>query len=252
MFDLALTSEEPKNFSSANAPCSKRRPTRAREDCPSTPKSTRCLNRADASPLGRRRHITSVRARIASGSPGAAIAGRRALPSAEALADELETLSNRPALESAVSISQGDCGQGADRTEPDKSARARNGPTIRRTRFHPLTNAERAARGECLPMIGTASGWRKSAKRKRSATTRTRVSLPSERRRRGRSTRQRRQSSTRSRERPAHDASTRSGCGRPENRSTISARMRTVIGAVRSTTIRADRSQGVLGARRSV
>lgn len=43
-----------------------------------------------ASPLGRRRHIAAVRARIASGAGGAAIIDRRHLLSREALSEELE------------------------------------------------------------------------------------------------------------------------------------------------------------------
>jgi hypothetical protein len=49
-----------------------------------------------ASPLGRRRHVARVRARIAAGQPGAALVGRRALLSREALDDELALLSRGP------------------------------------------------------------------------------------------------------------------------------------------------------------
>lgn len=41
------------------------------------------------SPLGRRRHISAVRRRVAAGQPGAAIVGRRHLLSSEALSEEL-------------------------------------------------------------------------------------------------------------------------------------------------------------------
>ena len=48
-----------------------------------------------ASPLGRRRHIAAVRGRVARGDAGAAIVGRRHLLTRDALAAELETLSQR-------------------------------------------------------------------------------------------------------------------------------------------------------------
>jgi hypothetical protein len=49
-----------------------------------------------ASPLGRRRHVARVRARVAAGLTGAAMVGRRALLSVDALAEELELLSKGP------------------------------------------------------------------------------------------------------------------------------------------------------------
>jgi hypothetical protein len=49
-----------------------------------------------SSPLGRRRHCAAVKRRLASGKPGAALAGRRHLLSAEALAEELSRVSGRP------------------------------------------------------------------------------------------------------------------------------------------------------------
>ncbi len=52
------------------------------------------------SPLGARRHIRAVRARIARGGAGAARSGRRYLLSAEALAEELE----RPAMASSDAL----------------------------------------------------------------------------------------------------------------------------------------------------
>lgn len=47
------------------------------------------------SPLGCRRHVAAVRRRVTVGAPGAALVGRRALLSSEALADELAALSTR-------------------------------------------------------------------------------------------------------------------------------------------------------------
>jgi hypothetical protein len=49
-----------------------------------------------SSPLGRRRHVARVRARVAAGHDGAAMVGRRALLSAEALEEELALLSKGP------------------------------------------------------------------------------------------------------------------------------------------------------------
>ncbi|HEY2408854.1 MAG TPA: hypothetical protein VGI10_22770 [Polyangiaceae bacterium] len=49
-----------------------------------------------ASPLGRRRHIAAVRARVARGEPGAAIVGRRHLLAREAVDAELAALAKRP------------------------------------------------------------------------------------------------------------------------------------------------------------
>jgi hypothetical protein len=50
------------------------------------------------SPLGRRRHIAAVRARVAHGEAGAAIVGRRYLLAREALDAELATIAGkRPA-----------------------------------------------------------------------------------------------------------------------------------------------------------
>jgi len=49
-----------------------------------------------SSPLGRRRHVAAVRRRLAAGTEGAAMVGRRALLSPPALADELASLSARP------------------------------------------------------------------------------------------------------------------------------------------------------------
>jgi hypothetical protein len=49
------------------------------------------------SPLGRRRHVAAVRRRLATGQPGAAFLGRRALLSAEAQTEELANLSTKPA-----------------------------------------------------------------------------------------------------------------------------------------------------------
>jgi hypothetical protein len=46
-----------------------------------------------ASPLGRRRHIAAVRARVGSGAPGAAIVGRRYLLARDALESELSKTS---------------------------------------------------------------------------------------------------------------------------------------------------------------
>jgi hypothetical protein len=46
-----------------------------------------------ASPLGPRRQIEAVRRRIREGAPGAAMVGRRALLSPEAMAEELERVS---------------------------------------------------------------------------------------------------------------------------------------------------------------
>jgi hypothetical protein len=46
-----------------------------------------------ASPLGRRRHIAAVRARVSSGAPGGAIIGRRYLLSREAIEAELVRVS---------------------------------------------------------------------------------------------------------------------------------------------------------------
>jgi hypothetical protein len=48
-----------------------------------------------ASPLGRRRHVAAVRRRIAAGEPGAALVGRSAMLSPEALSEELARLSKR-------------------------------------------------------------------------------------------------------------------------------------------------------------
>lgn len=48
-----------------------------------------------ASPLGRRRHLAAVRARVSAGAPGAAIVGRRYLLSREAVAQELEKVSDK-------------------------------------------------------------------------------------------------------------------------------------------------------------
>jgi hypothetical protein len=50
-----------------------------------------------ASPLGSRRHIARVRARLAAGRDGAARVGRRHLLSPSALAEELSALSKVPA-----------------------------------------------------------------------------------------------------------------------------------------------------------
>jgi len=47
------------------------------------------------SPLGRRRHIGACRQRVARGDAGAAVVGRRHLLSREALAAELEAVSQR-------------------------------------------------------------------------------------------------------------------------------------------------------------
>jgi hypothetical protein len=47
------------------------------------------------SPLGRRRHVAAVRRRVGAGAAGAALVGRRALLSSEALAEELAALSTR-------------------------------------------------------------------------------------------------------------------------------------------------------------
>ena len=44
-----------------------------------------------SSPLGRRRHCSAVRLRVAAGLSGAAVVGRRHLLSSEALAEELAT-----------------------------------------------------------------------------------------------------------------------------------------------------------------
>jgi hypothetical protein len=49
-----------------------------------------------ASPLGRRRHVAAVRRRVAAGDAAAALVGRRALLSAQALSAELAALSSRP------------------------------------------------------------------------------------------------------------------------------------------------------------
>jgi hypothetical protein len=49
----------------------------------------------EASPLGRRRHCAAVRRRLAAGSGGAAVVGRRHLLSAEAIREELERASKR-------------------------------------------------------------------------------------------------------------------------------------------------------------
>ena len=49
-----------------------------------------------SSPLGRKRHCAAVRRLVASGTPGAAIVGRRHLLSADALQAELATLSKKP------------------------------------------------------------------------------------------------------------------------------------------------------------
>lgn len=62
-----------------------------------------------ASPLGRRRHIAAVRARVASGSPGAAIIGRRYLLAREAIEAELARVSEskgskRPTLEAVTDL----------------------------------------------------------------------------------------------------------------------------------------------------
>lgn len=62
-----------------------------------------------ASPLGRRRHIAAVRARVASGAPGAAIIGRRYLLSREAIEAELVRVSKskgskRPKLEAVSDL----------------------------------------------------------------------------------------------------------------------------------------------------
>ena len=46
-----------------------------------------------ASPLGRRRHCSAVKRRVASGEAGAGIIGRRHLLSAEALSEELKRAS---------------------------------------------------------------------------------------------------------------------------------------------------------------
>ena len=46
----------------------------------------------EVSPLGRRRHVRAVRARVARGDADAAMVGRRALLSAAALAEELVAL----------------------------------------------------------------------------------------------------------------------------------------------------------------
>jgi hypothetical protein len=48
-----------------------------------------------ASPLGRRRHIAAVRARVARGDSSAAIVGRRCLLAREALDAELATLARK-------------------------------------------------------------------------------------------------------------------------------------------------------------
>ena len=48
-----------------------------------------------ASPLGRRRHCSAVKRRVARGEPGAAVVGRRHLLSPEALSEELGRVSNR-------------------------------------------------------------------------------------------------------------------------------------------------------------
>ncbi len=47
------------------------------------------------SPLGRRRHVTAVRQRVAAGDPRAALIGRRALLSSTALDEELARLSGK-------------------------------------------------------------------------------------------------------------------------------------------------------------
>lgn len=49
-----------------------------------------------ASPLGPRRHVSRVRARLAAGLDGAALIGRRALLSPAALEEELAALVKRP------------------------------------------------------------------------------------------------------------------------------------------------------------
>jgi hypothetical protein len=48
------------------------------------------------SPLGRRRHVKQVKARLAAGQPGAAHIGRRYVLSAQALDEELALLSQGP------------------------------------------------------------------------------------------------------------------------------------------------------------
>lgn len=50
----------------------------------------------ESSPLGRRRHVAAVRRRVGAGDRGAAMVGRRALLSHEALAEELAAMSKRP------------------------------------------------------------------------------------------------------------------------------------------------------------
>lgn len=49
-----------------------------------------------SSPMGRRRHCTAVKRRVARGEPGAAIVGRRHLLSPEALSEELGRVSGKP------------------------------------------------------------------------------------------------------------------------------------------------------------
>lgn len=56
----------------------------------------------ESSPLGRRRHVRAVRARVAAGKNDAAMVGRRALLSAAALADELAKLSKRASKSAPV------------------------------------------------------------------------------------------------------------------------------------------------------
>ena len=48
------------------------------------------------SPLGRRRHVAAVRRRVATGEAGAAMLGRRALLSLDAITEELSRASSRP------------------------------------------------------------------------------------------------------------------------------------------------------------
>ena len=58
------------------------------------------------SPLGPRRHCSAVDRRIATGDPGAARVGRRALLSPEALAEELAAASAKPKAPKAETTSQ--------------------------------------------------------------------------------------------------------------------------------------------------
>ena len=96
----------------------------------------------NSSPRGPRRHIASARARIAAGSPGVAIVGRRALLSAEALAEELEALSSRVRAPRKIPVNEGRSDLNPAEAHEREMDRLYDELGLQR-----VTNAERTAKG---------------------------------------------------------------------------------------------------------